>query len=416
MVYVGVMGHGTVGSGVVELLQKNAESIAKRAGGKILVKKILDLRDFPDTPYHELFTKNADDILEDPEIKIVVEVMGGLNPAYVYTKKALESGKHVVTSNKELVAQHGAELQRIARDNNAAYLFEASVGGGIPIIRPLKQCLAGNEIFEITGILNGTTNYILSQMKDKDKSFDEALADAQAKGYAERDPSADIEGHDAQRKIAILSSIAFQKHVRYSDIKTKGITSVTREDMIYAQELGYVIKLLAHASKSEAGIFAKVEPVLLPAEHPLANVEDVFNSILVKGDAIGDVMFYGRGAGKLPTASAVVGDVIEAFRIPENVKSEILYEETNTAVLSTEQKGSHFLVRVMTNDATALETEVEALLPGAKVHVSNHPSLQGEAAILTGNTLKEAEFEQKLKGLDNLSSVASVIHSMQIVE
>ena len=416
MVYVGVMGHGTVGSGVVEVLQKNADSIAKRAGVEIRIKKILDLRDFPGLSYHHLFTRDVEDILGDPEIKIVVEVMGGINPAYAFTKRALESGKHVVTSNKELVAMHGAELQRIARDHNAVYLFEASVGGGIPIIRPLKQCLAGNEIYEVTGILNGTTNYILSEMKNKGKSFEDALADAQAMGYAERDPSADIEGYDAQRKIAILSSIAFQQHVRYTDIQTEGITDITKEDMIYARELDYVIKLIARASKSEAGICAKVGPVLLPAGHPLADVEDVFNGILVKGDAIGDVMFYGRGAGKLPTASAVVGDIIEASRLPGDAKNPVLYEETDPAVLNTEQTECRFLIRIRTKDAVVLEREAEALFPGVRIHVSRNPLLQGEAAILTGKCLKEAEFKQKREALNALSSVEAVIHTMRIME
>ncbi|MFA6697323.1 MAG: homoserine dehydrogenase, partial [Eubacteriales bacterium] len=289
MVFVGVLGHGVVGSGVVEVLLKNKESIGKRAGKEVLVKRILDLRDFPNLAYSGLFTKNADDILNDPEISIVVEVMGGIEPAYEFTKRALEAGKFVVTSNKELVAEHGAELVSLAHKNQVDYLFEASVGGGIPIIRPLKQCLAGNNISEITGILNGTTNYILSEMKNKGKDFDQALSDAQANGYAERDPSSDIDGIDAQRKIAILCSVAFEQQVSSKEIKTQGISSISKEDMAYAKELGYVIKLIAQAQRSEEGISAMVSPMLLPETHPLADVEDVFNAILVKGDAIGDV-------------------------------------------------------------------------------------------------------------------------------
>lgn len=415
MIFVGVMGHGTVGSGVVEVLQKNVNSISKRAGVELQVKKILDLRDFPELSYSHLFTKDVGDILGDPEISIVVEVMGGINPAYSFTKRALELGKHVVTSNKELVAQHGAKLQRIAWNNNVNYLFEASVGGGIPIIRPLKQCLAGNDILEISGILNGTTNYILSEMKNKGKGFEEALSDAQARGYAERDPSADIEGYDAQRKIAILSSIAFQQQILFSDIQTEGITSITKEDIAYADELGYVIKLVAYAVKAKEGIWARVSPVMLPSDHPLSDVVDVFNAIMVKGDAIGDVMFYGRGAGKLPTASAIVGDIIDSARHMDGMKIDVPPDEAYIDLLSTDHIENRYAIRIRVRDEDKVKSEIEALMPNAHIHVSNNPILKNEVVILT-ETINELDCKQMRKALDALSSVEAIVQTLRIVE
>jgi homoserine dehydrogenase len=413
MVYVGIMGHGTVGSGVVEVLQKNRESITRKVGDEICVKRILDLKDFSNLPYSALFTKDADDILNDGEISIVVEVMGGIEPAYSFTKRALNAGKHVVTSNKELVAQHGSELLKIAREKNVNYLFEASVGGGIPIIRPLKQCLAGNNISEITGILNGTTNFILSEMKNKDKDFDEALRDAQAKGYAERDPSADIEGHDAQRKIAILASIAYGCQIPFNEIHTEGITSITRDDILFGHEMNCAIKLVAAAKKDGGGIRAGVFPVMLNFTNPLADVEDVFNAILVKGDAIGDVMFYGKGAGKLPTASAVVGDVIDTAKHLDNMINDIPEDGEAVEILDIGRTNSAFFVRLKVKNARLFEEEARELLPNSRIILPGHPDLEGQAAIILG-PIQEDSLGQRLNNLLSLPSVENVLNTIRI--
>lgn len=314
--FVAVMGFGTVGSGVVDLIYKNHHSIVKKSMQDSLeVKYILDLRDFPDSPYEGKFIKDFNIILNDPEVEIVVETMGGVTFAYEYVKKLLTAGKSVVTSNKELVAQKGYELLCIAEEKNVNFLFEASVGGGIPIIRPLTQCLAANEINEIAGILNGTTNYILSKMINENESFDNALKTAQELGYAEKDPTADVDGLDACRKICILAALAFGKHIYPKDVNTQGIRNITLEDVEYAKSWGGVIKLLGSAKKLENGkIVITVGPGLVKKHSQLAGVENVFNAILVRGDATGDVVFYGKGAGKMPTASAVVADVIDAAK------------------------------------------------------------------------------------------------------
>lgn len=310
---IGIMGFGVVGGGVGEIVTTNAESLKRRSGDAIEIKRILDLRDFSDSEFR-CFTKDFQDILHDDEIQIVCEVMGGTKPAYEFTKQLLESGKSVVTSNKELVAKHGTELLQIAKANNVNYLFEASVGGGIPIIRPLYSSLLANELTQVIGILNGTTNYILTQMIKEGESFEDALRGAQEKGYAEKDPTADVEGVDTCRKIAILASLAFGKYVCSDEIPTEGISKITLEDVAYAGEIDRVIKLVGMTSKEDDGVFARVCPVMLKNEHPLAGIDDVFNGIMVKGEGLGDVMFYGRGAGALPTASAVVSDVIEIVK------------------------------------------------------------------------------------------------------
>ncbi|MEE1127880.1 MAG: homoserine dehydrogenase [Acutalibacteraceae bacterium] len=315
MINIAIMGHGVVGSGVVEVLTHNSESIERRAADKIYIKHILDLREFPESPLCDRFTKDFNDILNDDSVKIVVETMGGINPAYNFVKSCLLAGKSVVTSNKELVATHGQELLTIARENNLNFLFEASVGGGIPIIRPMIQCLAANEISEITGILNGTTNFIMTKMIRDNTDFSDALSLAQELGYAERDPSADIEGHDACRKICILASLAFGKHVYPNQVYTDGITKITLNDVKYAEKWGGVIKLLGRVKMLENGkINVTVYPAFVPNDSQLSLVDDVFNAIMINGDATGEVMFYGRGAGKLPTASAVVADVIDCVK------------------------------------------------------------------------------------------------------
>lgn len=312
MVKAAILGYGTVGSGVAEVLSCNQELIAKRAGNPIEVKYILDLRDFPGDPNQEKIVHDYEVIVNDPQIQVVVEVMGGTEPAFTFSRRALEAGKSVCTSNKELVARHGTQLQQLAKEHGASYLFEASCGGGIPIIRPLRTSLSADVIDEITGILNGTTNYILSKMIDEGLEFDDVLRDAQQKGYAERNPEADIEGHDACRKIAILSSLAYGKRVDFTDIYTEGITKITSADIRYAKAMGRTIKLLAYSSRQKDQVMAMVAPYLVEKDDPLFAVNGVFNAIFVHGNMLGDAMFYGQGAGKEATASAVVADVAEA--------------------------------------------------------------------------------------------------------
>jgi len=314
MTEIAVLGYGVVGSGTVEVLDRNAERIALNAGQNIRVKHILDVREFPGSPYKNLFAHDFETIVHDPDISVVVEVIGGTDAALDFTRRCLEAGKSVVTSNKELVASHGVELIKIAREKGVNYLFEASVGGGIPIMRPLVQCMAANNISEIYGILNGTTNYILTEMEKKGAEFSHSLLDAQKKGYAEADPTADIEGIDACRKICILSSLAFGRHVYPKYVPTEGITGVTTDDMRYAAALGYKIKLLGRARAVGDKVAAYVAPHLISYDNLLAGVDGVLNGVVVRGNAVGDVVFCGAGAGKMPTASAVVADVIDAVK------------------------------------------------------------------------------------------------------
>lgn len=349
MVNIAVLGYGTVGSGVVEVLNTNQESINKKAGEEINIKYVLDLREFPNDPIMEKLVHDYSIILNDPEIKVIVEVMGGVNPAYQFVKEALMNGKSVCTSNKELVAKHGAELLSIAKEKNINFLFEASVGGGIPIIRPLNQSLTADEIEEITGILNGTTNYVLTKMSQEGLDFDTVLKDAQDKGYAERNPEADIEGYDACRKIAILSSLAFGMQVDYEDIYTEGITNVSDTDIKYAKELSASIKLLGTSRKVGDKIFAMVAPVMIRPEHPLYSVNGVFNGIYVRGNVLGDVMFYGSGAGKLPTASAVVADVVDAVKhLGTNIMT--LWSSKKLELAEYKQASWKYFVRVKGNN------------------------------------------------------------------
>ena len=315
MVKVAILGLGTVGTGVAEVLSQNAQTINAHAAEDIELKYILDIRDFPESPFADKVIHDFAVIESDPEIRIVVETIGGLRVAYEYTRRAILAGKSVVTSNKELVAERGAELIKLAREQNVNYLFEASVGGGIPIIRPLTQCLSANDIHEITGVLNGTTNYILTRMQKDGVGMDAALKEAQANGYAEANPAADIEGLDACRKICILADLAFGHHIAPSAVTTEGISEITQLDMRFADSEGYVIKLLGRVVRREDGrINLLVAPHLIPADRPLAGVSGVFNGIIVIGNAIDEVMFYGRGAGKMPTASAVAADIIDAAK------------------------------------------------------------------------------------------------------
>ena len=312
MVSVAIMGHGVVGSGVAEILLTHKQKLFASLGEEIHIKKVLDLREFPDSPIAERFTKDFEEIINDREIRVVVEVMGGLNPAYDYVKRCLKAGKSVATSNKELVAAHGAELLQIAKEENVNFLFEASVGGGIPIIRPMNQCLVANNVNEVAGILNGTTNFILTKMIEDGMQFEDALKLAQDLGFAERNPAADIEGHDACRKICILASLAYGKHVYPDMVHTEGITDITLEDVKFAEKFGYVIKLIGKVKKLEGGkIDIITAPMLVPNTSQLANIDNEFNGIMVRGDCTDDVVLYGKGAGKLPTASAVVADIVD---------------------------------------------------------------------------------------------------------
>lgn len=400
MAKIAIMGYGTVGSGVYEVVKKNTESISRKSGQAVDIKYILDLRDFPEHDEQHLFIKDFNIILNDPEINVVVEVMGGTNPAYSFTKAALLNKKHVVTSNKELVAKHGTELLKIAMDNNVSYLFEASVGGGIPIIRPLYQCLAANEITEIMGILNGTTNYILTQMIKEGKSFETALTDAQQKGYAEANPAADVEGHDACRKIAILSSLAFGRFTDFEKIYTEGITKLTLTDVKYAEELGCVIKLIAYCKKTGDKVYARVSPMLLPKSHSLAGVDDVFNGILVKGDAIGDVMFYGRGAGKLPTASAVVADVIDAVSNIERNKPVIWYDLGSDFVADINEDSCAFFVRIVDKDGT--KDKIKSSF--GEVSFVYNDLADNEFAFIT-QVINEGSLKQRLSDLEGIIQI-----------
>ena len=385
MVQVAVMGHGVVGSGVVEFLENHRDSIAKRAKEEINIKYILDIRDFPDSPYANKFTKSFDDILNDQEVKVVAEVMGGVNPAYDFTKRCLLAGKSVVTSNKELVATKGAELLAIAKDNNVNQLFEASVGGGIPIIRPMSQCLAANDVVEIAGILNGTTNFILTKMIKDHMSFEDALKMAQELGYAERNPAADVEGHDACRKIAILASLAYGKHIYPELVHTQGITKITLEDVAYAASWGGVIKLIGQVKRLEDGkLDISVEPMLIDSSSQLAGVDDVFNGILVKGDATGDVVFYGKGAGKLPTASAVVADIIDCVKHLKARKYLYWADGDASLVKPYEETEYPVYIRLESDDKTKASEKVLELFPGAKV-IARTNAPENEIAFTTGS-------------------------------
>ena len=406
MASIAVIGYGVVGSGTVELFEKNKEAIRKKCGRDIEIKYILDLRDFPDSPYAEKFTKNFDDILNDPEITIVAEVMGGLSPAFEFTKSLLEHGKSVVTSNKELVATKGAELLQVAKAHNVNYFFEASVGGGIPIIRPMHQCLAANEITEVAGILNGTTNYILTKMIHEAVPFDQALSQAQKLGYAERNPAADVEGHDACRKICILASLAFGSHVYPDTVHTEGITGLTLQDVEYASNWGGVIKLIGRAKKQPDGkVIATVYPAFLAAHSQLAGIDDVFNGILIRGNATGDVVFYGRGAGKMPTASAVVADMIDISKANCTSKSLSWSDSDGHNVADYKTDPLQFYIRASLLDHA--QTTVSDVMGGV-TFLSRPEQPEDEIAFVTGQ-MTEKELESKLEVLGNLIKVQSMI-------
>ena len=411
MAYIAVLGHGVVGSGVLEVLMTHKGSIARRADVEIKVKHILDLREFPGLPYSHLFTKDFNVILNDPEVTVVVEVMGGLNPAFQYVKACLEHGKSVVTSNKELVAAHGYELLQLAKEHGCSYLFEASVGGGIPIIRPLSQCLAANEVGEIAGILNGTTNFILTKMIREHMSFADALQLAQQLGYAERDPSADVEGADACRKICILASLAYGTHVYPREVHTEGITKITLEDVAYAEAWGGVIKLIGQVKMLESGkIHIGVCPMFVSRDSQLAGVDDVFNGILVRGDATGDVVFYGKGAGKLPTASAVVADVIDCVK--HFAKRKYLYWEDAKPdyVEPFDVMPTDVFVHIQGKNSDSAFDTAETLFPGA-VRLIRKGEKEGEAGFVVSQ-ISGRELGEKLPRLEAIG--VKVLGSIRI--
>ncbi len=332
------MGHGVVGSGVAEILTTHKKKLFSSLGEEIYIKKVLDLREFPDSPIADRFTKDFEEIINDREIRVVAEVMGGLNPAYDFVKRCLKAGKSVVTSNKELVAAHGAELISIAKEENVNFLFEASVGGGIPIIRPMTQCLVANIVDEIAGILNGTTNFILTKMIEDGMQFDDALKLAQDLGFAERNPAADIEGHDACRKICILASLAFGKHIYPENVHTEGITKISLDDVKYAEAYNCVIKLIGKVKRLEDGkVDIMVAPMFVPKKSQLANIDYEFNGIMVRGDCTDDVVFYGKGAGKLPTASAVVADIVDCCKHLKTRKFLFWADGTDKNILPIEE-------------------------------------------------------------------------------
>lgn len=418
MVNIAVLGYGTVGSGVVEVINTNHESINKRAGQEINIKYVLDLRDFPGDPVQEVLVHDYEIIANDPEVDIVVEVMGGIEPAYTFVKRALESGKSVCTSNKALVAKHGPELMEIAKEKNINFLFEASCGGGIPIIRALNGSLTADEVDEITGILNGTTNYMMYKMATEGSDFDVVLKEAQQKGYAEADPTADVEGYDACRKIAILSSLAYGKFLNYENVYTEGITKITAEDIAYAKEFDCVIKLLAVAHNTDKGIEVGVYPVLLGKEHPLSSVRDSFNAVFVHGDAVDDAMFYGRGAGEMPTASAVVGDVIDVARnLQFGCNGRIsctCYQDL--LVKPFDEVKNKFFLRMQVKNEPGVLAKVASVFGGHKVSIRRvvQKHVQEEAAELVISTEKVKEYHIKdalreLQKMDSISEISSMI-------
>lgn len=400
MIQVAVMGYGTIGSGVVEVLEINKKSIEKRIQNEIEVKYVLDLRDFAGDPIESKIVHDYKTIVEDPEVEIVVETMGGVEPAYTFVKAMLEAGKNVTTSNKALVAAKGAELIALAKQKSVNFMFEASVGGGIPIIRPLNSCLTADQIEEISGIVNGTTNYMLTKMAEEGLEFDEVLKDAQEKGYAEKNPTADIEGYDACRKIAILTSLICGQQVDFEDIHTEGITKITATDIKYAKAMNCKIKLLATSRKTENGYAAMVAPYLVPVVHPLHNVDGVFNAIFVHGNVLGDALFYGSGAGKLPTASAVVADIVEMAK-HRNINISVEWKPEKIELADVMKLTNQFFVRT-----SASKEEIENVF-GTVTYVEAE-GMTDEIGFVTAS-LSEGEFDaksQKLSGILQMIRVA----------
>lgn len=405
MLNVAILGYGTVGSGVYDVICQNSQKLAEKIGQEMKVKYVLDLRDFPGDPVEKVLVHDFKEILEDEEVDIIAEVMGGVEPAYTFVKQALEAGKSVATSNKELVAKYGAVLIQIAKEHKVNFLFEASVGGGIPIIRPLNSCITADEITSITGILNGTTNYMLTKMSEEGMNFEEVLKDAQDKGYAERNPEADVEGYDACRKIAILTSLAYGKQVDYEEIPTTGITAISDNDIVYAKELGATIKLLAMSRMADGKVFVRVAPMMIKKNHPLYHVNDVFNAIVVNGNMVDDVMFYGKGAGKLPTASAVVADMVDAARHLGTPITQI-WEKEKLELGDSATEKQRFFVRVKSEDIDDLDMKLIKDLFGNVLYLKANV-VENEAAFIT-ESIEEQNFMEGIKQLPNVINTIRV--------
>lgn len=403
MINIAVLGYGTVGSGVVEVIQTNQEIVNKRAGEEVNIKYVLDLRDFEGDPIQKILVHDYNVILEDEEVKIVVEVMGGEEPAHRFVKQALESGKSVCTSNKEMVAKYGAELIQIAKENKVNFLYEASVGGGIPIIRPLISSLTCDDITEVSGILNGTTNYILTKMRNEGSAFETVLLEAQEKGYAERDPEADVEGYDACRKIAILTSLVCGQQIDYEDIYTEGITKITEKDFLYAKALKGSIKLLGTYQRIDGKVYAMVAPFIISEKHPLYHVDDVFNAVFVHGNMLDNAMFYGRGAGKLPTASAVVSDVVDEVKhMGKNIMQ--IWEPGKLELGNFDDWKHKFLVRIHSEDIDDVNMEDVKNAFGNVLYL-NAPGVMNETAFVT-EPIEEGVFRE---GIEKFTGVISTI-------
>ena len=407
MVSVAILGHGVVGSGVAEILLTHKQKLFASVGEELYIKHILDLREFPDSPLADRFTKNFEDIVNDIDVRVVVEVMGGTNPAYDFVKRCLLCGKSVVTSNKELVAKHGAELLSIAKDNNTNFLFEASVGGGIPIIRPMNQCLVANNVSEIAGILNGTTNFILTKMINEGMEFETALKLAQDLGYAERNPEADVEGHDACRKICILASLAYSKHIYPEAVHTEGITNITLDDVKYAEIWGGVIKLIGRVKRlPDKKCDIVVAPMFIPYTSQLSSIDDVFNGIMVRGDCTGDVVFYGKGAGKLPTASAVVADIIDCIKHLKERKLLFWSDSDNSSVIDYKESVTAMYIRTDSDSKDFAYNKAKELF--SDIHV-----LENSAAPATefAFVCEPMRYQDILNNIDALNNCGVAVRS-----
>lgn len=399
---IAIIGYGVVGSGVADVFYKNRSSIERKAGSDLDIKYIVDIKSLEGTPYADKATSDFEMVLSDPEVGVVIETIGGIKPAYDFSKRSLMAGKHVVTSNKELVATHGAELLEVAKENNVNYLFEASVGGGIPVIHPLYQCLGAGDITEVAGILNGTTNFIMTRMIEDSMSFEDALKLAQKNGYAEQNPSADVEGKDACRKICILASIVYGKHVYPDEVHTEGITDITLNDVTAASEAGYAIKLIGRVKKTGNGLISMVSPALVSKSSQLGNVSDVFNAIMVRGSDLGDVLFYGRGAGKSPTASAVISDVVDAVREGGNIKNLSWEDSSHDTIIDYRNDFTSIMIRVPAKDESAATS-----LFGCDKKISY--SIDGESAFITpplsGAMAEELKAEAARKNINIFSTI-----------
>jgi len=392
-----VIGFGTVGSGVAEVFYKNRDKIENKAGCPLDIKYVVDLRDLSDTPYADKWTKDFEVVVNDPEVDVVVETMGGLKPAYEFSKRSLLAGKHVVTSNKELVATHGAELIAIAKEKNVNYLFEASVGGGIPLIHPLYQCLGAGDVTEVAGILNGTTNFIMTRMIEDNMSFEDALKLAQDNGYAERNPAADVEGHDACRKISILTSLVYGKHVYPDEVSTEGITNIKSSDVAAASSVGYAIKLIGRVKKTEKGLIAMVSPALVKKSSPLGSISDVYNGVLVRGSDLGDVMFYGKGAGKAPTASAVLSDVIDAVSAGGNIRKLGWVDAPHNTLIDSKYDECAVMV-----GAEAADKAKAAELFGCEKDINDSYFI---TSVISGEQLENLKEQAKQQGIKLLNTI-----------